>query len=216
MRSRLLVGLSGCAAMITGSAVHAAIFSMPTPAALDAAMGSPLLIVPGDGMPLGTVYGHPPSLTPGLPLPTPIGPMGFMPGHERISPGSPTSSGAFHALPIGGPGGIAGSDVVPPAGATAIDFYLASVPGTTHSFEITVVGTLSTHVIFLPGVTPGPPVYVGIGAFGETLVDISIVKSPFPSTTTMTWVVSDLRVLPTPGSLLLLGGGVLALRSRRR
>lgn len=191
------------------------IIAAGTPAELDGLMGTPLLAVPGDGMPVGTVYGHPPSMTPGMALATPIGPMGFMPSHERVGPGGVTS-GAFHALPIGGPGGIAGSDVVPPAGATAIDFFLLAEPGSVHSFEITAVGSLSSETIVIPGVTSMTPVYVGFGAFGETIVDVSIVKLPFPSTTMTTWVVKDIRVVPTPGSAALGACGVLLVARRRR
>ena len=180
-------------------------------------MGSPLIPVPDDGSALGTGYGHPPSLTPGLPLPTPIGAMGFMPTHERISAGSPASSGTFHALPIGGPGGIAGSDVIPPVGATAIGFYLEAEIGSVHSFEITAVGTATSHTIVIPGVSSTLPVFVGFGALGgETLVDISIVKLPFPTTTMVTWNVFGIEVLPSPGTpVLALGALGLALRRRR-
>lgn len=206
-----MAGLGLAAAQAQG-----AIFSSVAPAALDFAMGTPLLVVPGDGSPLGAIYGHPPSLTPGMPLATPIGSMGFMPSHDRVAPGTPFMSGAFHALPIGAPGGIAGSDVVPPVGATAIDFFLEAESGSTHSFSITAVGTLSSHTIVVPGVTPGAPVYVGFGAVGETLVDISIVKLPFPTTTMLTWVVSDIRVLPSPGvATLLLGAGLMGIRRKR-
>lgn len=193
----------------------AAIISAPTPLALDIAMGTPLLVVPGDGTPFGTVYGHPPTFTPGLPLMTPIGHMGFMPSHERIAPGGPGFSGIFHALPIGAPGGIAGSDVVPPLGATAIDFFLTAVPGSIHSFEITAIGSTSSLMIVVPLVAGAPPVYVGFGAFGETILDISIVKVPFPSTTLTTWNVEGIRVLPAPGTLMLaLAAGALARRRR--
>jgi len=205
-----------CFAGLAVVPAHGVIFSAVAPPALDVAMGAPLFAVPGDGTPLGTIYGHPPSLTPGMPLATPIGAMGFMPSHDRVAAGTPFMSGAFHALPIGAPGGIAGSDVVPPVGATAIDFFLTAEPGVVHSFSITAVGTVSSHTIVVPGVTSAAPVYVGFGTFGETLVDISIVKLPFPTTTTVTWVVSDIRVLPSPGVLVLAIGAAGAAMRRRR
>lgn len=208
-----LAGCGSVCAAIAGVA-NAAIVSAPTPAALDAFMGMPLLAVPADGAPVGAIYGHPPSLTPGMPLPTPIGPMGFGPSHERLTPGSPFDSGAFLAIPPT-PSGIAGSTVYAPTGATAIDLFLSAVPGAIHTFEITAVGTATTATILVPAVAA--PTYVGFGAFGETITLLSIVKLPFPTPTTTTWVTSDIRVLPTPPSLavagILLAG---AIRRRRR
>jgi hypothetical protein len=139
-----------------------------------------------------------------------------MPSHERLTAGTPFSSGSFLALPIGAPGGIAGSDVVPPLGATAIDFFITAELGSVHSFEITAVGTLTSATIVLPLVTDAMPVYVGFGAFGETLTDISIVKLPFPTTTTVTWVISDIRVIPAPGTAaLMLVACLFGVRRRR-
>jgi len=210
------MGLRGVGVMVVAagcSGASGAIVTAPAPFGLDVLMGTPLLAVPGDGMPVGTVYGHPPSSTPGIPLLTPFGPMGFMPSHERVSPGGPGFSGGFLALPIPGP--IAGSDVVPPGGATAIDFFMFPAAGSSHMFEITAIGSVSSLVIVVP-VGPGAPTYVGFGALGETLIDISIVKLPFPSPTMTTWGVSDIRVLPAPGSLaLLLGACGLGLRRKR-
>ena len=187
------------------------------PGDLDTLMGTPLLAVTDDGMPVGTAYGNPPTLTPGMALTTPIGPMGFEPTHDRVAAGTPTASGSFHALPIGGPGGIAGSDVVPPVGANAIDFYIVAEPGSVHDFEITAIGTVSTKTIIVAGVNEFGPVYVGFGSFGETLLDISIVKLPKFTPTVVTWTVSDIRVLPAPGTAVLaIGVGVAGLRRRRR
>ena len=202
----------GSAAAVAGAA-SGAITATATPLGLDALMGTALLPVVDDGTGLGTVYGHPPSLTPGMSLTTPAGPMGFMPSHDRVGLGSPTSSGIFHALPLGGPGGIAGSDVVPPVGATAIDFFMTGEAGSMHLLEITAVGTATSTTIVVP--IGAAPTYVGFGAMGETLVDISIVKLPFPSTTMITWNVADIRVLPAPGTAaMLLGFGCVGLRRR--
>lgn len=184
------------------------------PADLDTFMGTPLLAVTDDGNPVGTAYGNPPTLTPGITLATPVGPMGFEPTHDRVAAGTPTSSGAFHAMPTPGP--IAGSDVVPPAGATAIDFYIVSEPGSVHGFEITAVGTSTTTTITIFGVNEFGPVYVGFGALGETLIDISIVNLPKFTPTTITWIVSDIRVLPAPGAATLLLGAASAPLIRRR
>lgn len=205
------VAIAAALSAASGGA-HAAIIAAPGPVGLDILMGTPLLPVPADGMPIGTIYGHPPAFTPGIPLPTPIGVMGFGPSHERLSPGGPFSSGAFHALAAPGP--IAGSTVYAPAGATAIDLYISAVPGTAHSFEITAVGTATSATIILPGVVG--PTYVGFGAFGETITLLSIVKLPFPSPTVTTWVVEEIRVLPSPGALpaLLIGAGFAARRRR--
>lgn len=206
-RAALLVG-----AVALAHTARADIFSTATPIGLDVLMGTPLLAVPGDGMPIGTEYGHPPTFISGIPLPTPIGPMGFGPSHTRITPGSPTSSGAFKALASTGP--IAGSTVFAPVGATAIDFFLAH-DGIPYSFEITAVGTSSTATIVVPA-SP-MPVYVGFGAFGEHIEFISIIKLPFPSPTTTTWVIDDIRVLvPAPGSMTALGGLVCLGWRRRR
>lgn len=210
----LRLAIAGAVVALTSGA-HAAIIATASPGGLDALMGTPLFAVTDDGMPVGSLYGHPPTLTPGASLATPIGPMGFMPTHERLTAGTPFSSGSFLALPIGGPGGIAGSDVVPPLGATAIDFFITAAPGSVHSFEITAVGTLTTATIIVPGVTSATPMYVGFGAFGETLLDISIVKLPFPSTTMTTWIISDIRVLPAPGGAALFTI-LLAASARRR
>ncbi|MBX3389708.1 MAG: hypothetical protein KF691_09675 [Phycisphaeraceae bacterium] len=194
--------------------VRAAIISAVGPGALDLLMGTPLLAVPDDGFPIGTIYGHPPSATPGMPLATPIGPMGFGPSHERITAGTPFSSGYFHAIP--GPAGpIAGSTVYAPVGASAIDFFMTPAPGATHLFEITAIGTATTTTIVVP-VGIGPPVYVGFGAFGESIIAISIVKLPFPSPTALTWNVGDIRVLPAPSAGAVVGMGLLLAGRRRR
>lgn len=202
--------LLACATLATVPNVSAVVIAEVGPAALDALMGEPLLPVPDDGTGIGAVYGHSPSLTPGIDLPTPLGIMGFGPSHDRVALGTPLSSGAFHALP--GPGPIAGSTVYAPVGATAIDFFLAP-DGIPYSFEITAVGTVSTETVVLPAIVG--PTYVGFGAFGETIDLISIVKLPFPSPVTTTWIVDDIRVLPEPGMLaLLLAGAAMFVRRR--
>lgn len=208
---------SVCVAIASGLALSGSAFGLLTPAAgplgLDILMGAPLLPVPADGMPLGSVYGHPPSLTPGSALATPIGPMGFGPSHERVSLGTPASSGAFLALTTSGP--IAGSTVHAPVGATAIDFFMLGSMGSSHLFEITAVGTSTSTTVVVP--VGAAPAYVGFGATGESIVLISIVKLPFPSPTTTTWIVDELRVLPAPGATGLLAGvGLLAARRRAR
>lgn len=212
-RTSLLSRGSVCAGGIALSTAAASgqIFATMTPAGLDTLMGTPLLAVPADGMTVGTVYGHPPAMTPGIPLPTPIGDMGFGPSHERLTAGGPMSSGAFLAL--AGPGPIAGSTVYAPAGANAIDFFISSA-GPAHSFEVTAVGSLTTTTIILPAVVA--PTYVGFGAFGETIDLISIVKLPFPSPTTVTWMVDDIRILPAPGAAAALMAGALGIGLGRR
>lgn len=204
-----ILALAGAAA-----STDAAISSAVGPGALDLLMGTPLLAVPDDGSPIGAIYGYPPSATPGMFLSTPIGPMGFGPSHERITPGTPFSSGYFHAIP--GPAGpIAGSTVYAPAGASAIDFFMTPAPGATHVFEITAIGTATTTTIVVP-VGIGLPVYVGFGAFGESIIAVSIVKLPFPSPTALTWNVGDIRVLPTPGAGVVAGIGLVLVARRRR
>lgn len=200
--SAILLAAGHCAGQIIATA---------TPPGLDALMGTPLFAVPADGMAPGTLYGHAPSAIPGIALPTPIGPMGFGPQHERLTPGTPTSSGSFLATTLMGP--LAGSTVFTPAGTTAIDFFIESV-GPPHTFEITAVGSATSATIILPAVTTAT--YVGFGAFGETIDLISIVKLPFPSPTTVTWVSSDIRVLPAPGPAAALLAGALGLVARRR
>jgi len=189
-----------------------AIAAAATPGGLDLLMGTPLLAVTDDGFAPGAIYGHPPSFIPGMALATPIGPMGFGPSHERLTAGTLTSSGSFLALTTTGP--IAGSTVFAPDGANAIDFFLTSVAGSAHTFEITAVGTLSTSTIIVAA-APGPT-YVGFGAFGESIIAISIVNLPFPSPTTTTWITSDIRVLPAPGTALLVPVAVGAVAVRRR
>ena len=214
MNSRRLALCAASLMASAGSAASAAIISSLTPGELDTLMGTPLFVVPGDGMPVGTMYGHPPSFTPGIPLATPIGDMGFGPSHERLTLGTPGSSGSFLALTaLTGP--IAGSTLHAPAGTSAIDFFIGPAPaGPLHSFEITAIGTSSSLAIVVPA-SP-TPVYVGFGAFGESIEAVSIVKLPFPSPTSMTWVVGDLRVLPSPGTMVILSaGGLFALRRRR-
>jgi len=207
--SKAVVCAAGLA--LSTSIASGQILATMTPGGLDALMGSPLLPVPADGMVPGAIYGHPPAMTPGLPLATPIGDMGFGPSHERLTPGGPAASGSFLAL--AGPGPIAGSTVYAPAGATAIDFFISSA-GPTHSFEITAVGSLTTTTILVPGVVG--PMYVGFGAFGETIDLISIVKLPFPSPTTTTWMVDDIRVLPAPGPAAAFALGVIGFAARRK
>lgn len=204
---------SVCAGAIAlcGSVASGQIFSAMAPAGLDLLMGAPLIHVPADGMAPGAIYGHPPAMTPGMPLATPIGDMGFGPSHERLTAGGPAASGSFLALTTPGP--IAGSTVYAPAGATAIDFFISSA-GPTHSFEITAVGTVTSTTIVLPGVVA--PTYVGFGAFGETIELISIVKLPFPSPTTTTWMIDDIRVLPAPGLAGFIVVGAIGLGARRR
>jgi hypothetical protein len=210
----LVLVVGSCALASQANAAISSIIGPFGPADLDTLMGTPLLPVTDDGNPVGTAYGNPPTLTPGISLATPIGPMGFEPTHDRVAAGTPTSSGAFHALPVPGP--IAGSDVVPPVGANAIDFYIVAEPGSVQDFEITAIGTLTTTTISIFGVNEFGPVYVGFGAFGETLIDISIVKLPKFTPTTLTWNVSDIRVLPVPGTgILALGALGCTLRRRR-
>lgn len=213
LRHAMMAGAAaGLFAAFSGVAT-AGIISTATPAGLDLLMGTPLLAVPDDGMPIGSVYGHPPSSTPGSPLATPIGLMGFGPSHERITAGTATSSGAFLALTTVGP--IAGSTVYAPAGANAIDLFISSAPGSAHSFEITAVGTSTSTTIVLPGVVG--PTYVGFGAFGESIVALSIVNLPFPTPTTVTWIVEDIRVLPGTGTgAIVCLAGMVAARRRRR
>jgi hypothetical protein len=191
-----------------GATAPAAIVSTTAgPPALDGIMGTPLFVVPDDGLPLGTVYGSPG----GIPLPTPIGPMGFLPGHDKVAPG------VYHALPAAGP--IAGSDVVPPAGASAIDFFIEALPGASPSFEITAVGTSTVSAPVIVAAPPGAPAYIGFGAFGESLLTVSIVRLPFPSPSSITWDISSLRVLPEPAGLIVLFTASLAcaaLRPRRQ
>ncbi len=195
--------------------LNAAITSTVSSAGLDAFMGTSLLPVVDDGSPIGTEYGHPPAFTPGSALATPIGTMGFGPTHERTMTGSPVSSGSFTAVTTY-TGPIAGSTLYAPAGANALDFYLVSEPGSIHSFEITAVGTSSSTTILLPGVTSLTATYVGFGSLDEDIIAISIVNLPFPSPTSTTWTVFDLRVLPTPGAAsMLLIAGLSASRRRR-
>lgn len=211
------VALACFAACGTVPMATGAIIAPAGPGLLDALMGTPLFAVPGDGSPIGTIYGHPPSATPGMPLATPIGFMGFGPSHDRVSAGTPMSSGFFHAIP--GPAGpIAGSTVYAPAGCSAIDFFLGLSPGSPppYVFEITAIGTATTTTIMVA--VAGAPVYVGFGAFGESILAISIVKLPFPSPTFSTWVVGDIRVLPSPGAwgTMVLGMVISARRRRTR
>lgn len=214
--SRRIAAAISCATVCGATTIaSAAIIAPPGPGALDLLMGTPLFAVPDDGSPIGTIYGHPPSFTPGMPLATPIGFMGFGPSHDRVTTGTPFSSGFFHAIP--GPAGpIAGSTVYAPGGCTAIDFFLGLSAGSPppYSFEITAIGTLTTTTIVV-GVGAAP-VYVGFGAFGESIVAISIVKLPFPSPTFLTWEVGDIRVLPSPGALGTMGLGLLLASRRRR
>ena len=204
-RGRLLTAALGIG-VFACSSLHAAIITVTTaPPALDVAIGAPLFPVPDDGMPVGTVYGS----GGGIPLPTPIGLMDFLPDHDKIAPG------VYHALPLPGP--IAGSDVVPPAGATAIDFLIEAEPGAPSiMFEITAVGTSTASAPAIVTAAPGAPAYVGFGATGETLLTVSIVRLPFPSPGVLTWSVGDIRVLPEPTSLALLAMGGLMLQRRRR
>lgn len=214
MGSRLssVIAAATAGIALSGNA-FGALTATATPLGLDILMGAPLMPVPDDGMPVGSIYGHPPSLTPGSALATPIGPMGFSPSHDRVAAGTPTSSGAFHAMTTTGP--IAGSDVHAPVGATAIDFFIFGAMGSSHMFEITAVGTSTMSTII---VAAGPvPTYVGFGATGESIVLLSIVKLPFPSPTVVTWAVEDIRVLPGPGPLAMIAGvGALGLRRRTR
>ena len=215
---KLGIGIACASAAALLCSLHAqsasaAIFGAASPGGLDVAMGTPLLAVPADGSPVGTVYGHPPAAITGIPLPTPIGDMGFGPSTERLTLGTPTSSGLFLALSsVSSP--IAGSTVFAPAGATAMDFFLDAVPGVVHTFEITAIGSATTSTFIAS--TTLVPIYVGFGAIGETLLEISIVKLPFPSPTTATWTYHEIRVLPTPGALALLGcAGLVAIRRKR-
>lgn len=212
---RFALTLAGVACWGGATVASAAIVSPLGPGALDLLMGTPLLAVPDDGSPVGTLYGHPPSFTPGMPLATPIGFMGFGPTHDRVTAGTPFSSGFFHAIP--GPAGpIAGSTVYAPGGCTAIDFFLGLAPGSPppYTFEITAIGTVTSKTISV--IVGGAPVYVGFGAFGESIVAISIVKTPFPSPTIFTWEVGDIRVLPSPGAAGLIGLGCVIIGRRRR
>jgi hypothetical protein len=204
MRRIRLIAIAITPTLGMATAARAAVVGFTTaPPAIDIAVGTPLLPVPDDGMPLGTVYGSPG----GIPLGTPIGLMDFLPTHDK------TAAGTYHAIPAPGP--IAGSDVVPPAGATAIDFFIESDSFATPSFEITAVGTLGSSPPILVFAPPGSPAYIGFAGFGETLVTVSIVRLPFPTPSTTTWKVSSIRVLPEPGSLLLLAAGALMIRRRR-
>lgn len=196
MRSPALAAL---AAIFGAGTAHAAVSFFATPAGLEGFVGGPLLPVPDDGMPVGTIYGMG-----GIPLPTPIGPMSFLPGHDKVAPG--TYHPAF-------PGPLAGSDVVAPAGTTAIDFlFTPLVPG---SFSFTGIGSASgTPPMVLAGLAPGVPVYVGFGAVGETIDFVAIATVPF-STPPMTWHISEIRVIPTPGASAI-GAFALPMYGRRR
>lgn len=198
MKRSIFIG----AALVAGHAAlaGAAITHFTTPAALEGFVGGPMLPVPDDGMPLGSLYGMG-----AAPLATPIGLMSFMPVHDKVAPGT---YHAIAALPL------AGSDIVTPAGTTAIDFmFTPLVPG---SFTFTGIGSSSaTPPMLYPGLAPGVPVYVGFAAVGESIDFIAIATAPF-STPPMTWTVSGIRVLPAPASLaMLMLGGALGARRRR-
>jgi hypothetical protein len=134
--------------------------------------------------------------------------MGFLPGHDKVAPG------VYHAIPAPGP--IAGSDVVPPSGATAIDFFIEALPGASPTFEITAIGTSTVSAPVIVAAPPGAPAYIGFGAFGESLLSISIVRLPFPSPSAITWDISSIRVLPEPASVVWLGFAAIGVCAGRR
>ncbi len=194
----LSLGWLACCA----SAASAGVSSFATPAALEAFMGGPLVTVPDDGLPLGTLYG-----AMGIPLSTPFGPMSFAPTHEKVAPG------AYHPF-VTFP--LAGSDIVAPVGAVAIDFLFTPLFPT--AFAITGVGSMtSSDPVVTPLLTPGVPVYFGFGAVGETIEKVTISTIPFGTTPPFTWEVSAIRVLPIPASCLPFAlAGLLAAPRRRR
>lgn len=175
--------------------------SFTSPVALEAFVGGPLTPVPDDGLPVGTVYGD------GFAsLETAYGPMSFDPVHDKVAPGV---YHPFVAFPL------AGSDLVPPAGATAFDLMLTSL--TPLGYVITGVGSLTASTPIVTGVLmPGVPFYVGFAATDETLELITIETEPFGTTPPMTWHVSELRLLPAPGGALALGLGALLISRARR
>lgn len=191
-----LASLSGLAAPAS-----AGVTSFTSPVALEAFVGGPLAPVPDDGLPVGTVYGD------GFAsLETVYGPMSFDPVHDKVAPG------VYHPF-VTFP--LAGSDVIPPTGATAFDLMLTSL--TPVGYVITGVGSMSSSTPIVTGVlTPGVPFYVGFVATDETLDLITIETEPFGTTPPMTWHLSDLRLLPAPAGTLVLGFGTLMVSRRRR
>lgn len=183
---------------------EAVITSYATPAALEAGVGGPLFVVPDDGLPVGTMYGTGGGV--GIPLETPFGPMSFAPVHDKVAPG------VYHPFV---PFALAGSDIIAPSGAVAMDFMFTTLfPG---SFVITAVGTMtSSDPVVLMGLAPGAPVYVGFGAAGETIDLITIETAPFGTTPPFTWEIGAIRVLPAPGVLVPLAIGAVCLAGRRR
>lgn len=186
-----LVFASGAA--IAGITVHF------DPADLDAAMGTPLLGIPDDGLPIGTLYGG----MVGTLLDTPFGFMSFGPEHEKTALGTYL---AVSSLPL------AGSDIIMPTGAIAFDFVFTSLFPV--AFVITAVGSESSSAP-VPTVilTPGTPLYIGFAATDETIEMIIIETFPMGSTPPETWTISDMRVLPSPSVLALFG--ICALTRRR-
>lgn len=202
MKLSALIVVASAASIATHA--HAVVTSFATPAALEAFVGGPLLAVPDDGLPIGTLYGTGGGF--GLPLATPFGPMSFAPVHDKVAPG------VYHPFV---PFALAGSDVLPPAGAVAIDFVFTSLsPG---SFVFTGVGSLTTSApLFIPGVLPGVPIYIGFGAAGESIDLITIETAPFGHTPPFTWELAELRVLPAPAGLAPLALAALLTLTRRR
>ncbi|MCA9287142.1 MAG: hypothetical protein KDA05_01070 [Phycisphaerales bacterium] len=196
----LAVGALGVCCAHAGAAVT----SYATPAALEAGVGGPLFVVPDDGLPVGTMYGTGGGV--GIPLGTPFGPMSFAPVHDKVAPG------VYHPFV---PFALAGSDIIAPSGAIALDFMFTTL---FHgSFVITAVGSMTmSDPVELMGLVPGVPVYVGFGAAGETIDLITIETAPFGATPPFTWEVGAIRVLPAPGALAGLAFGGLCLAGRRR
>jgi len=179
----------------------AALTSFTTPAALEGFVGSPLALVPDDGLPVGTLYG-----SGATPLLTPYGPMSFAPVHTKVAPG------IYHPFTLAP---LAGSDVVAPAGAVAMDFLFT--PLAPVSFAFGAIGSLTTATpVVTPVLTPGVPYYVGFAATGESITMITIATVPFGTTPAMTWDISAIRVLPAPhASIMLALAATLATRRRR-